>query len=276
MSAARDLGGIAVPAAIVIGAAAGGFESGIAQKGIHIATGFKVPAGGGTAVPTPFAALFLAPQPIGMLPERFFMSKPQIPGTRIFLDPLHNVNVQTTRIGDDRRTAARIAQTRGLQVLLEDLTDDELSRLLLNRGGERSAISFVDPRRASELLHAELDQRKTQRDTQEAVARFAAERRTESLLGGPIGVGLEIQAMLAARSPVVVLVIAAPTTRVGPLDATGRPTAAFVRSLSPLGGPVAMGSLQPQGIHPVNAAALANQRAAKGLQRELVHERADP
>lgn len=36
------------------------------------------------------------------------------------------------------------------------------------------------------------------------------------------------------------------------------------------------GSIQPEHIRPVNAAALANLEAAEGIRRALVHERADP
>lgn len=36
------------------------------------------------------------------------------------------------------------------------------------------------------------------------------------------------------------------------------------------------GSIQPEHIQPVNAAALANQAAAEGIRQALVHERADP
>jgi hypothetical protein len=63
----------------------------------------------------------------------------------------------------------------------------------------------------------------------------------------------------------------ASTTRFAVPAAPAAPVA-----LDPLAGPVAGGSVQPETIQPVNDAAKRNQRAARGINRELVHERADP
>lgn len=57
---------------------------------------------------------------------------------------------------------------------------------------------------------------------------------------------------------------------------TGAAPGAALSPLDPFGVPVAGGSLQPEAIKPVNDKAIENQRQAKGIRRELVHERADP
>jgi len=57
--------------------------------------------------------------------------------------------------------------------------------------------------------------------------------------------------------------------------ALSRPSA-IVRGVSPFAGDAPSVSIQPGHIQPVNAAALANQEAAQGIAKVLVHERADP
>jgi hypothetical protein len=137
------LEGLLLPIALAGGATAVGVESQAFKMAIGVTTGFKLAATPGASPNPAGAALFLLPQPIGMLPERFFMSKPRIPGTRIFIDPLYTLDHELERLGDARREAARVAQIRALDKVLPDLTDEELLTLATDTRLHSQFLPFV-------------------------------------------------------------------------------------------------------------------------------------
>jgi hypothetical protein len=51
---------------------------------------------------------------------------------------------------------------------------------------------------------------------------------------------------------------------------------AALSAAAPTGQPVANGSIQTENVHPANQKAKDNEDRAKGINRELLSERADP
>lgn len=220
----------------------------LGKKLLTIATGFKVgEAGAAINKPTPGVAMFLLPEPLGVLPERFFMAKPRVPGTRVYLDPLYNFERYQNQREQRLRAAAGAAQLNALQELVPGLTTDQLRTLRLDSELQRRTLTFADPRAVDSVLQRELDVRRGEHERADATALAAARP----------------QDPFATRALVAEAVASALTGDVQLLVS--------LRDFIPAGG-----SIQPEAIEPVSDAARRNQAAARGINRDLVSERADP
>lgn len=244
---------------VPVAAAAGALykpESFFGQKAMTFLTGFKVGEAGALANKfTPGALLFLGPEPIGMLPERFFMKKPQIPGTNIYLDPLHNAAKYLERRDQRKRSDAGEAQLAALQELLPQLTIDQLYTLRLDRSLQRRHIGFADPRAVEDAIHQEIEARRVVQHQADAIA-LGQQRGAESLVALLFVTGVSLNAVSGAPNV---------TAAIGDLFPS------VAGNLSVLSA-----SIQPELIEPVNDAARRNRDRARGIRRDLVHERADP
>lgn len=156
-----------------IAAAARGGESFAVRKFVEVLTGFKLAkTAGGDPIPTPFAVMNLLPQPLGMLPERFFMGKPRVPGTNVYVDPLHNVTRQLEKRRNDKRAIANENQQAALRQFLPTFTDADLNALLQNPDLKKEYITFVAPDLVDQIVIQELRRREADRDYAAAVERY--------------------------------------------------------------------------------------------------------
>lgn len=197
-----SLNGVAVAAALGVGASVSGENSKAYQGFVKFFSGFKVPtptAEGG--VPTPFAVGFILPQPIGALPQRFFQGKPQIPFTGIYFDPLYNVERQLDKIDQRQQRAAGASQRIQFANLLEDLTEDELRLLLLKPDLKRQYLAFLSPRDVDRQLLEELHKRKAKRDLEEGQQRYLEAQAESDVIRRAIIFVLTIDALFAANPP---------------------------------------------------------------------------
>lgn len=136
-------------------------ESFLGQKALTLLTGFKVgETEGAFNKLTPGAAMFLAPEPIGLLPERGFQSKPRIPGTKVYLDPMYNYTRYDERKKAERREDVGSVQLKLLNELLPQLTTDQLSTLKFDQGLRQRSLTYIPPRFVDQTLDAELEKRR--------------------------------------------------------------------------------------------------------------------
>jgi hypothetical protein len=243
-------------------------DSFIGKKALTLATGFKVTeAAGQVNKPTPGALLFLLPEPLGALPERFFMSKPHVPGTNVYLDPTYNYTRYRNRREDEERAAARAAQSEALKVVVPMLTSDQLA-LVLNSSDLRGRyLHFADPREVDRILLDELQRRRREGAQTLALLTDQNQRDREQREQIAIELALDFATRDYAHAAYLADYLRAtyPPTR-------STPTAAR----DPLAGVPLIGSIQTELIPVLIDAAQRNARAARGINRELVAERADP
>ncbi len=264
---AESLSKALVPVSLAVGASLKP-ESFLAKKALAFSTGFKVGEAGELFNRlTPGAAMFLAPEPIGLLPERFFMGKPRIPGTNVYVDPLYNYTRYRGRKDDEKRAAAGAAQIDALKQLVPTLTTEQLSGILGNSEVRAASIAYADPRVVDSVLLGELEaRRRADRTSGAGVSSVTARGDTSA------DTALAAEAVATFLSGDVSLVSSLPRFIAQPAGG------ALVRAgdRGPLAAAVPSASLQPEAITPTNDAALRNMDGADGIRRELVHERADP
>lgn len=170
IKAAADPRTITVATAAAVALIATNIETRYGQIAFKAMTGFKPPvvSGGGVAKPTPFALALLAPQPIGVLPERFFQGKPQIPGTNIYFDPIYTATQYLERRDQRKFNSAREEFTDAFRFVLPSLPDDDVSLLVRFQDLKREHIPLIDPLFADQLLREELERRRLQRQSEQA------------------------------------------------------------------------------------------------------------
>lgn len=139
----------------------------MAFKGL---TGFKPPPINeqGIVKPTPFALLLLAPQPIGLLPERFFQGKPRIPGTNLFADPIFTATEFKRRRDQRKFESAQEEFREGFKELLPTIPEDDLRKLFIQSDLKAEHLAPLQPFDADALIRAELDRRRQQLDDMRA------------------------------------------------------------------------------------------------------------
>lgn len=155
----EDLGKLLAPISIAGGLALKP-ESFLGKKALTFLTGFKVTEVGemGNKM-TPGVGMFLAPEPLGLLPERFFQRKPRVPGTNIFLDPMYNLKRYEDRKASERREDVGSVQIKLLGELVPTLTDEQLYELRSNKELQRKHITYADPFAVDAILQKEVQQR---------------------------------------------------------------------------------------------------------------------
>lgn len=185
----------------------------------------------------------------------------------MYLDPFYDYARYQQRREDRLRAEARTAQSAALKSLLPTLTDDQLRAVLNTSDIKRQFITFVPGAEVDALLLGEL-----------AVRRAAAQ--------SPLLTAEQVRARdLAAERAAVQEALA--SVAAGDLYAAGaifgalqgqpaRVSLPIALGVGPLNAAVLSASIQTELVQPVNDAALRNQANAQGIQRELVHERADP
>lgn len=200
VSTVTTVEGLLLPVALAGGATASGIESAAFRTAIGVLTGFKVSKDAGTAANPAGAALFLLPQPFGMLPERFFMQKPRVPGTRVHVDLFFTAEQQLERMGDRRREEARIAQRAELARLLPDLTEEELLTLATRRDLQRRFVQFVPGAEIDALIQRE----RNERTREQAGAASDAEKRFGEVVIFDIGPPLNVSGIdLEDKHPLI-------------------------------------------------------------------------
>lgn len=243
-------------------------ESFLGKKALTLLTGFKAGEAGALSNKVgPGALLFLAPEPLGVLPERFFSEKPKLPGTNVYLDPLYNYTRYSVRKEDRKRTAAGEAQRAELERILPTFPTENVSHILNNSDLRKEFIGFVDARVLDSILLQELQRRRAAEPlTPEQAAAAAAARANEDRerfqeLAVSFAVGDFYQVAAVAGYLQSQAALSAPTA--------GNP-------LDPFATPIEGGSIPLALIRAVIGAAIRNEANAKGINRELVSERVDP
>lgn len=177
----EELPQVALPALLALAAATRGGDSKAFELAIKATTGIK-PLPGGSAV-TPLAVMNIAPQPIGMLPERFFMGKPQVPGTNLYLDPVYTFNQYRGRRRQREYDAVAADFRESFIVVLPLLRDEDLVNLFTQTDLRRENIPLIQPRDAHDILFAEIERRRVIRERAEALARAQRIARGEGVPG---------------------------------------------------------------------------------------------
>lgn len=263
----EDVKGVLAPA----GAVAAVFltpESVIGRKALHFLTGFKAAEGAELANKIgPGAIGFLAPEPIGLLPERFFMDKPRVPGTGIYLDPLHNATHYLERRDQDKREAAGRAQVNVLREALPQLTTESLA-LVLNSPELRSEfLAFAPPKQVDAVIFTELERRRVAGESDPAV--LAELRRQQATANRQVLDELNAAFFTGDLYTAGALV--------GYLRSQGEIAPHADSSVvNPLVEPIRGGSIQVERIPALTGTAIRQQATAEGLNKELVTERVDP
>jgi len=245
---------VATPAILAAGTAAQVETPFVVRKLIEFGVGLKITNTSSTAIVTPGAVLILAPQPLGMLPEQFFMGKPRVPGTQFYLDPFYTFSRQRERLRQRDRDAAQVSQNIAFQNLLEDLTDDELRLIARSSDLKSKYLAFLDPRSVDQQIRDELQLR-------------ASQGTSSNSLAPDVVADIEKNAQILAAQH------AAEDARERErLRRAVVPVVVFTLNLSG----VVSASFHPEAIEPVADAAKRNAASAKGIRKQLVSERADP
>lgn len=166
-----DLSNVALPFSIVLGGLilAEKTENKALELAAKIVTGLKPPPVAGEAPGlTPGAILLILPQPLGVLPERFFMGKPRVPGTQIYLDPIYTGKKFFERREQRHADEARQEQTQKFLEAIPKLTADQLSELLRSRELRAQYLTLLDARFVDEVLLAEIHARQSVRHMRES------------------------------------------------------------------------------------------------------------
>jgi hypothetical protein len=88
------------------------------------------------------------------------MSKPKLPGTNIFIDPVANYTRYRDRKDRERREDVGDVQQKLLREAIPQMTDAQVSALLNDGDLRQRALRFIPPRRVDELLLGALEQRR--------------------------------------------------------------------------------------------------------------------
>ena len=246
-----------------LGALFGALVSGVEKDP---ATGKPHP-GKGTAVnfaPSPIG--FLDPTALG-LPRNFYLPAGASNTIPPFADRL-GLGFPEQRREDEARqlvidravSTSRVDQARKA---VESESDETLQRIIAGQGGfTRAGVIFA----TSEVPAVNL----------QIAARAEQIRRARTIVPGLVPAVRELTAAVEQLRIAGLENVELAQDIGADLDAEQRRLLAEVAAANPLGGPVAMGSSVPQDFEPVNDAAKRNQRAARGINRELHSERADP
>lgn len=243
-------------------------ESFLGKKALTLLTGFKAGEAGALSNKVgPGALLFLAPEPLGVLPERFFSEKPKLPGTNVYLDPLYNYTRYSVRKEDRKRVAAGEAQRAELERILPTFPTENVAHILNNSDLRKEFVGFVDARVLDSILRNELEKRRSaESNTPEQQAARAA-----AIANQNAQANAEAALAFATGDFYTVVAITSYLRNQAERDALRAGGAN-----DPFATPIAGGSIMLNLIPALTGAAIRNQQNAEGINRELVTERVDP